>query len=270
MLKLLPKNNLILIMCLLVSSCGGGNSEGEKKTVDPFAATNLTTQVAGSVVKGIVKNGAVHAYGVTDGKKDTTPLATGSTNDQGNYSLIIKNYSGPLFIEISANSKTTMVCDIIEGCEDRVFGEELGLTDDFSLKAFVSIPQSNKAIPTNVTAITTLASVFAESHHYLDTDLVNEVNSQVATLLNITGNITEIDIIDITDLGAMKTAVGESKKYSILNSAIISATLKNKPNNITSSEAIRFLADEFVDQEGQIINHETIDSEKVSLSDVYD
>lgn len=270
MLNLSFKNNTILIICFLVSSCGGGNSETSNTTVDSLSETNLTTQVAGTAVKGIVKNGTVSAYGAINGKKDITPLATGITDDQGNYSLTINNYNGPLVIEISANSNTTMVCDIIEGCDDKAFGEELGLTDDFSLKAVVPISQSDKTITANITAITTLASVYAESHDDLNIDVVSDVNSQVATLLNITGKITEIDIIDITDLEAMKTAVGETKEIAILNSALLSATLKNKTNNITSSEALKLLSDEFASQEGQIINHETIDSGRVALSDVYD
>jgi hypothetical protein len=268
------KNKVLLIICLFVSSCGGGggsdNSEISNTTDNPLPVTNLTTQVNGTAVKGIVKNGTVSAYGAINGKKDITPLATGSTDDQGNYSLTIENYNGPLVIEISANSNTTMVCDIIEGCDDKIFSQELDLTDDFSLKAVVPISQSDKTITANISAITTLATVYAESHDDLNTDVVSDVNSQVATLFNITGKITEIDIIDITDLESMKTAVGETKEIAILNSALLSATLKNKTNNITTSEALKLLADEFASQEGQIINHETIDSEKVALSDVYD
>lgn len=267
------KNKALLIICLFISSCGGGggdNSEMSNTTDNPLSVTNLTTQVNGTAVKGIVKNGTVSAYGAINGKKDITPLAIGSTDNQGNYSLTIENYNGPLVIEISANSNTTMVCDIIEGCDDKIFGEELDLTDDFSLKAVVPISQSDKTITANISAITTLATVYAESHDELNTDVVSDVNSQVATLLNITGKITEIDIIDITDLESMKTAVGETKEIAILNSALLSATLKNKTNNITTSEALKLLADEFASQEGQIINHETIDSEKVALSDVYD
>ena len=59
-------------------------------TDNPLSVTNLTTQVNGTAVKGIVKNGTVSAYGAINGKKDITPLAIGSTDNQGNSSGLLE------------------------------------------------------------------------------------------------------------------------------------------------------------------------------------
>jgi len=263
----------VLLATSLLSSCGGGGGSSKDAVLnnDSEDKSLITSkQISGTAIKGVIKNGTVSAYGVADGKKDLSPLGISSTDDQGNYSLTINNYNGPVIIEISANSNTTMICDIMEGCDDKMFGEELSLDDDFSLKTAIPATQSDKNITANVTVLTSLATAYAESHDSLDAVVVTKANSQVATLLNITGDITEMDIIDITDLNAMESVDGEAKENAILNSALLAATLKNNASNVSIAKALKLLVAEFALQDGQMINHEINNSEKIALSEVFD
>ena len=265
----------LFITPLLLTACGGGGGGGGENTNIYTSESTLdqdvisSTRISGTAVKGVIKKGKVSAYGFVNGQINDLPLATTYTDLQGRYSLVIDKYNGPLFIEVSANSDTTMTCDIIDGCNGFLFGEDILLDDEFSLKTAVLLNKSEKEVIANASVITTLAAELSKNYNSIDEIVIQNSNSQVANLLKINGDITKIDIIDILN-PTMDSAIDpEIKENSLLNPALISAALKIDHNK-TISEALNLLIDKFVKNDGQMINHQINDGQGVTLSNVFD
>jgi hypothetical protein len=270
MIKYTKKFTPLFITPMLLTACGGGentNIYSSKSTLDQDVISS--TQISGTAVKGVIKKGKVSAYGFVNGQINDLPLATSYTDSQGRYSLVIDNYNGPLFIEVSANSDTTMTCDIIDGCNGFLYGEDIPLDDEFSLKTAVSLNKSDKEVIANASVITTLAAELSENYNSIDEIVIQNANSQVANLLKINGDITKIDIIDVFNPTLGSDIDSEIKENSLLNPALISAALKIDQNK-TISEGLNFLIDEFVKNDGQMVNHQRNDSQDVTLSNVFD
>lgn len=275
MIKYTKKFTPLFITPLLLSACGGGGGGGENTNIYTSESTLdqdviSSTQINGKAVKGIIKKGKVSAYGFVNGQINDLPLATSYTDSQGRYSLVIDNYNGPLFIEVSANSDTTMTCDIIDGCNGFLFSEDIPLDDEFNLKTAIPLDGSKAEIIANATVITTLAAELAEKYNSVDEIVIQNANTHVANLLKINGDITNIDTIDIFKPSPTISLDSEVKEISILNSALISAALKKNNQNKTISEALNLLIDEFIKNDGQMMNHLEDGRQSITLSNIFD
>lgn len=268
MIKHKKKFTPFYITPFLLSACGG-ETNNNKLEISLDQDVNSSIQINGKAVKGVIKNGKVSAYGLANGQINDLPLATSYTDSQGRYSLVLDNYSGPLFIEVSANSDTAMTCDIIDGCNGFLYGEDILLDDEFSLKTAVTLNKSEKEVIANVSVITTLAAELSENYNSIDEIIIQNANSQVANLLKINGDITKIDVIDIFNPTLGSDIDPEIKENSLLNPALISAALKTDQNK-TISEGLNLLIDEFVKNDGQMVNHQINDGQDVTLSNVFD
>lgn len=271
MIKYTKNFTPLFITPLLLSACGGGENTNIytlESTLDQDVISS--TQISGTAVKGVIKKGKVSAYGFVNGQINDLPLATSYTDSQGRYSLVIDNYNGPLFIEVSANSDTTMTCDIIDGCNGFLFSEDIPLDDEFNLKTAIPLDGSKAEIIANATVITTLAAELAEKYNNVDEIVIQNANTHVANLLKINGDITNIDTIDIFKPSPTISLDSEAKETSILNSALISAALKKNNQNKTISEALYLLIDEFIKNDGQMMNHLEDGRQSITLSNIFD
>ena len=258
-MKIFVNALLTLALVTLLAACGGGGGGGGSAPAGPPA-------VSGTASKGIIKNGVVSIYGVTAGVTDSEPLVTGATDSNGEYSLQLPSYSGPIVIEITSDGNSTMTCDVVDGCgEGFVFGDDYPLSNDFSLKAVVPSTPAGKTITTNITTLTTMAAAFAEADGNVDAQVIQDANSQVASLFNITGDITEIDVVDITDPEALAAAGSQTQKIATLGPAILSASLSDETN---VEQAIKGFVEEFANNQGQIIENGSAQSDAVSLTDI--
>src|SRR6266540_6835383 len=99
------KLNVMLALTLLIGSltllngCGGGGS-GSGNGTTPAAGSGI---ISGTAVKGPVADATVTAYGVTNGAMGSQ-VATGTTDGQGNFTMTIGDYSGPLMLQMSGGS----------------------------------------------------------------------------------------------------------------------------------------------------------------------
>lgn len=95
------------LLCLVaaglvaLSGCGGGGGGG----TPPSTLVDL----GGTAAKGILIGADVAAYAVVDGKQATTALATTKTDASGAYLLKVPVTSGPVIVEVKANSSTKML-----------------------------------------------------------------------------------------------------------------------------------------------------------------
>ena len=246
-----------LLFIFFLSSCGGGSGSNDD-------GRSLNT-ISGTAAKGIIKNGIVTVYGVSNGTRDLEELASDSTDDKGRYSLDIEDYTGPIFVEVTADPNTTkMICDITPSCGETPFGEEINLDSDFIIKAVVGKLEKNKPVTANINTITSLVAAKVEAGSNIDLTEISNANSQVANLLGMTGNLSEKPMIDITNEVSLRAAEKDERNMAILNSAIASSM----ENEISISEGLNKLTREFVDNNGQFLQNGT--DNQISIAKIYD
>ncbi|HJV36670.1 MAG TPA: hypothetical protein VJ604_16480, partial [Geomonas sp.] len=105
----LVKMAAVAVIMALFAGCGGGSS-----TPSPPPATSKT-YASGTASAGLIKNGTIQIYAAnSDGSKGTL-LASTTTDSQGQYTVTVQNYQGPVVIEATgsyvdeATSATTTI-----------------------------------------------------------------------------------------------------------------------------------------------------------------
>ncbi|WP_156502793.1 hypothetical protein, partial [Oleiphilus sp. HI0067] len=78
----------------------------------------LQSAVRGKAIKGVISQGVVSTYRVSEENGSLSLLSTTSTDSNGRFSLNINHdEEQPLLIQISAQPVvTTMTCELLEGC----------------------------------------------------------------------------------------------------------------------------------------------------------
>ena len=99
-------------------ACGGGG--GGATALAPI-------ELNGVAVKGLIKNGKVEAFAITNGVVSTTPVDTATTDNTGAYKLTKVPADALVKIQVSATSSTKVV--------DEVTGADYTPTPDFKLSA---------------------------------------------------------------------------------------------------------------------------------------
>lgn len=275
------------IALALLTGCGGGGggSKGGSGGSDGGGSEPVT--VSGAAAKGIIKNGVVKIYGVNGSGARGTVLAEGRTSStDGTYSLSVSGYSGPVIVEITAleaadeGYPSLMVCDIpgTASCHDDVddandigFGEDYRLGSGFALKAVVPGVSSGQSVTTNVTALTDLAASLAESNG-VTADSVHLANTQVANLFSLSGDITRLPVVDVTDPAAMEALSGSTPQEteSALKAALMSAALLSaaKADGNSIEAATTTVASGFVANNGQLVQNEASNTATTTLAEI--
>lgn len=139
-----------LSMVLLAAGCGGGSSDSTTSS----GSGNMTVQ--GTAAKGIIKKGTVKVFAIgADGKPGASPVATGTTADDGTYSVAIPKNVLNFIVEVSAGPGATMM-DEIKG--------EIAVPDGLKLRNVVALTQAPDGPYTgHVSPLTELAVKTAEN-----------------------------------------------------------------------------------------------------------
>ncbi len=155
---------------LALSACGGGGGDGS-----PAAGGGGGGTVTGAAAKGIVKNGIV-----TVKNPNGQVIGTGRTNNtDGSYSVDVGDYAGPVFVEISADSMTTI--------QDEITGTDEPATNVSGvLLESVSTITAGQAVDVNVSPLTTLVAQLAKNsagEAEITTALVQQAQAAITTTL---------------------------------------------------------------------------------------
>jgi hypothetical protein len=122
----------------LLAGCGGGGD-------DAASTATSTIALSGTAAKGLMANADVAVYAVNaDGQMASTPLATTTTDGNGQYQLNFNATKGqPVVIKVTAkaNGQTTHL--------DEVTGLVQALPANFSMRALL-VPQTTGATSTSV------------------------------------------------------------------------------------------------------------------------
>ena len=85
-----------------LAGCGGGGSSSSNSNTPPPPAQGT---ISGTAVKGPVTGATVTAYAITNGMMGSQ-LGTATTDTQGNFSISIGTYSGPVMFQLTSGTYT--------------------------------------------------------------------------------------------------------------------------------------------------------------------
>lgn len=293
-----PKAILAASISAILTACSSGstsNDDGGPKTPDN---TNNQEQAAVSVdrisltglaVKGKVRKAKVELFRVISGKADTTPLATGSTDSQGRYSLLglsEQAYEGPALLKISYQTGAEMQCDskndtdaAADGCGNYAaasdprnttnpantkidFGEYFDLPTDFVMTSVIPRVNTSKlgndVFTANVTSLTHIAAQYATGGNVvLSEETIRQFNNRVRFIFGLDN---DVDIVsstpgDITQVDNNTDAkIVQAAQYAALTAAIAQIATKT---NKTVEQVLTEFANNFKANNGKLFWNST-------------
>lgn len=170
-----------LAVCVGIVSCGGGGAGST-------TSSNSGGTVSGSAAKGIIQNGIVTLRDASGAQLQTTtsPIRTGT---DGSYSAVLSNpaYSGPVFVEITADG-TTLIQNEVTGA----FESASGLSN--TLLKSVGNVSSGQTASINATPLTSIVADLVERSRgsgNASTLLVQQAQLAITTTLGFNPVITK-------------------------------------------------------------------------------
>lgn len=272
---------LSLGACFALSACDigpSGLSSGFEEAARNYQSSSSSSQpqtitVNGTVAKGLILNGTVNIHPIVSGIVSETPMATGVTDSEdGSYSVEVNNYfSTPLVVRVQTNDDTQMICDLPSGCGDDIdFGSTYDFHDtNFSLDALSPVISST-SVNINTSSLTHTAASVALSEigpNSADvSELIRQANTRVANRFGLTGSVTELPIIDITQPTNLINRTRSQIEYNLINSAVVQSTITNNPA-LSISQAIDSFATQY-SSAGGIADTESTASPTVTLAEI--
>jgi hypothetical protein len=148
---------VILALTLMIGSvsllfgCGGGSSSRTTPAAND-GATGNNGSIDGTVVKGPVNGGTVMAYAINNGTTGTQ-LASGMTDAQGNFTISIGDYSGPIMLQLSGGTYI----------DDATGATEIMSSGDVMTAVIPSVSSGASATGIQMTPLTSMAQAMAHN-----------------------------------------------------------------------------------------------------------
>ena len=192
---------IFLAAAAATAGCGGGGGGGSEASAE--------TVIAGTVVKGPVAGAAVAAYAIESGAAGTT-LASTTTDAQGNFSMRLGTYSGPVMLRAAGG---------------HFINEATGA--DMSMQAgdvmTAMIPMVSAQSPqagVQVTPLTSIAQAMAQRMAGgMNAANMASANASVGTYF-MSGDIVHVRPMNPLDPGSGATATSEMRNYGMAIAAM--------------------------------------------------
>ncbi len=222
----------VMSLALGLQGCGGGDSH--VKNIASPVDNSVAASLVGTAVKGVIANAdcVVTAADQTTVLYTSVGKTTACTDANGAYTIELDTVpTGPVILELLARTGTTMKCDYPTGCGTAIFGEDVALGSDFSLRAIVPSVSGTTLNQVNVTPWSELAAaraIFETDGGTLVAADVQSAQLDVAAILNnllgLEGSAdafgSDLLSIDPINLNAPTgTATSETKRGSLLSLA---------------------------------------------------
>lgn len=212
------KGLVLLGMVLTLSACGSGDYGNSTNT-----ANTANAVVSGVASAGIISGGTVKVFAAYSSANEVKKQlgSTGTTDGNGNYSIAINGYSGPVIIEVTGGTYT-----------DEATGTTQVIPAAAPLRAAVNV--TSGTVSTAVTPLTELALRLAKSAaKKLTTANMDAANSMISQLF-------KMDIVATSPVApsaaAFESATQAQKDYA-LALATISELMKTNGTDLTSTLA---------------------------------
>jgi hypothetical protein len=213
-----------------LSGCGGG-------TGTPSSAT---TKISGMAAKGPINGGTVKVFAVRNGTEDrTAPIGQGQTDANGNYTVDVGAYKGPVMVEVTGGSFT-----------DEVAGVPVSLKTSFSLRAvFANASTGTKTVA--VTPLTELACKKAKIGQLTRTT-IDDANTKMAAKFKLADIVSTLPVAG--------GASDDQKKYAAACGSISQLVNTSKQAGESLDDALPRVLGEMeteIEQSGDLSNDST-------------
>ena len=220
---------LLLISLFTLTACGGGGGGGGTTPTTPSDTAAPIITMSGSGTTGIIQNATVNVYTLVNGIKGTL-LATGQTNNTGEFILSLSSQPSMLLVEISGDSDAVVRCDSSTGCSYKgklySFNTNYAIDSDFILQG-ITYYDGTSIDPIHLTPLSDIVSKVAiayivENPNDAPEDILDISNNQVAQTFNLpsTSLLTSIQPVDITGQNTNSSNLTQQQlKFSLIVSA---------------------------------------------------
>ncbi len=201
----------------LLNGCGGGGGGTTP------AATNSGI-ISGTAVKGPVADATVTAYGITNGVMGSQ-VASGTTDNQGNFTMTIDDYSGPIMLQMSGG-----------GYVDEATGALMTMSPgDVMTTVIPSVASGSTITGIQMTPLTSMAQAVANSMAGGMTGAnITAANASVGTYFMV-NDILHTQPMNPLVSGSSGTATQDMKNYGM---AIAAMSQTAKDMGMTSSSGM--------------------------------
>ncbi len=149
----------MLVLTFLIGSltllfgCGGGGGGTTPATGDGTTPVTGTGggMISGTAVKGPVSGGTVTAYAITNGTMGTQ-LASGTTDAQGNFTMNVGSYTGPVMLRMSGGTYI-----------DEATGKTMAMASGDVMTAVISSATGTTMSGIQMTPLTSMAQAMANN-----------------------------------------------------------------------------------------------------------
>lgn len=200
----------------MLSGCGGGGVSDSNIAVIKQSPAPSATILTGKAAKGPVRNGTVYAYSVVNGAKGDL-LTSSLTNSQGDYSLSILSYDGPIIL------------DIVGGVyKDEATGVDKPLSQP--LKSIVPDLKSQKVA--HITPLTHMAVKVLDKKGSINKDTMQDSLNQISNLYSLPSLLSTTPN-DPSSISNSTISSAESQYGFILSGfSQLGSTLNTDPLNV--------------------------------------
>ncbi len=195
-----------------VTVCGGG---GGSSFIPIVPSGGTGAKVSGTAVKGPVSGGTVAAFGISNGARGNQ-LASAITDGQGNFSMTIGNYSGPLMLQMTGGRYT-----------DEATGSSMTMgTNDLMTSLVPTISSGATLTGIQITPLTSMAQTMAaDMAGGMTTTNVNSANDAVGGFF-LVNDILHTPPMDPAVQNSGAAATQDMKNYGMAIAAM-SESAKN-------------------------------------------
>jgi hypothetical protein len=216
---------MLTIGVIALSGCGKKSSDA------PPPSPASATIVHGMASKGPIQSGAVKVFAISFGAADTrTPVGRGQTDANGNFTIDVGSYQGPVMVEVTSGSFT-----------DEVSGQAVNIT--VPLRTVVPDVPAGQTTTAAVTPMTELAFRKAKGTGALTADSITNANASVASTFGL-GDI-------VSTLPAANGGGDDQKKYAAACGAFSQLINDNKNAGELLDDALPRLLDKLGQEEEQ-------------------
>lgn len=244
---------LVILSALMLTACGGGGAGGgaavgadTSSTIVRNSSSSGQTEIAGTAAKGVIQNGIVTLYQIQNQsgvmQKAASALTSPVRTDlNGQFTVVLTtNVSGPVLAEVTADSKTTMICDDSNGCgkdasnNDIAFGQSYPLTTDFKMDAALSSVVQGKINTLSITPLTHMAVALANTNSGgLTADNISKGYADVESTLGLQSGSISLTPPDLSKLTATSNLSAPA-----LQAALVSAAFLNLVDRSSTTDNI--------------------------------
>ena len=282
------KSIILIAISTLFLGCGeSGSDDNSTSAIDSTGDSNeqipsedTSIELGGSVVKGVVENGIVQAYIIEEQAgvmvTSTTPIGKGVRTDaDGHYNLKLpgKTKSSLVMVIMTADSQTTMTCDVVTGCitSDSIstiaFGEKFNLSNNFSLKNVMDASKGKRESFVHITPFTHLAISRAEAApEGLTAENINASKRYIETVFGLDNGALELAIPDITRLDQYASLSEAELETAIMSASFLA--LANSPDWESIDEVLNHAAQR-MSSSGSLSSTNTGTLPDVALDDLF-